>query len=92
MGLLIWAWAALHLSQQEQHTKQAAKNTLSYSATHKVMNVHYVHYNIKKTTMCTCRGTNTGADTKHTNPKTRERNRGVVSCGALSYIKAKNRL
>lgn len=25
MGLLIWAWAVLHLSQQEQHTKQAAK-------------------------------------------------------------------
>lgn len=28
VGLLIWAWAALHLSQQEQHTKQAAKTHL----------------------------------------------------------------
>lgn len=28
MGLLIWAWAVLHLSQQEQHTKQAAKTHL----------------------------------------------------------------
>lgn len=41
MGLLIWAWAILHLSQQEQHTKQAAKTHLeAQPRTHRHIHIH----------------------------------------------------
>lgn len=43
VGLLIWAWAALHLSQQEQAAKTHTERTYTQDAATKIHNLILTH-------------------------------------------------
>ena len=92
VGLLIWAWAALHLSQRERHTKQAATtHSETRPSTHTHTHTHTGTYTWRHTTRCN--GTQIDTNTQIHMLETREaENRGVVSSTSVSHIEAKNRL